>query len=626
MKSRIRLQQREVPFSKTETLDIQRLNQMFQGGVKGGLRGEELGVYGLLRQVASEYSARPVELLSSAERMAAMRQFWAGQARERKTACLAYKLIFHLDPEFEHGMAAGKVPADETFTGIVVGSLRLYQQKFFPGQQLGYLLSIRSVRGKKQAWVLLYPASEQGWAAMLSPEAKLTTSAGKLVSVKHANFIRDSALKAANAIYHKKLSNPVRNFRCNDPDQEQLLTQIAYSQLEKAGKTGDDLAKFLPDQRTRLVHLPEVDIRPLLKDGYEASLRIWTAIDLAKAKSNIEKATGFLSLLASKLKAETEKSSQVFARSIEEIRKSGSASSYFPTANRIPLGTRTYRLTLPTISRWIDEQLLEPWGTRKPLGEVVEQARLDVLAILPQSAHSPSSLDSLDRFLSARRIIQGRLLALKIILDDRLRTARALIKKAMIGKRDKVERVRRLRLLLHLPYLGISLSMAKIRGNQPQFLREYDRWQFRTQPIPVRISRQVPGDPESLRERSRRRRDGLREVKPLAIGETVSNPLYHYHTLSSITSPSAPLLTESVFNQDLTGRGPNSVTSEIDEDRTPQEILDSPVEKEILSLIGSNSAAFRDMLRTYVNRCIDRSSVQQVLDENAPDEFIKAGL
>ena len=600
-------------------MDLQRLNQMVQGALKGGLLGGELGFYGLLRQVASAPSARPFELLSSAEKVLAICQPWAARARKEKAECLGVKLIFDLDSKFDRDLAAKGVPTDETLAHVVVSCLRRYQQRFFPGQQLGFLLSVRSVGGRTQAWVLLYPASSRGTSVVTM------TSKGKLLSADHARFIEDAVRGLGLAVFLKKVQNPVCNFASPDVDpiQEQLLTRIAYQQLEKSGKSGDDLAKFLPNERTTLALRPDVDVRPLLKDAYDYWTAVWTKTEPEQAGKIIDSGYKYVSVLDSKLKETAGKNSPILTRQIREIRNSGNKFAYFPTAKSVPLGRQTYRIIFPKISQWIDDLLLEPWGTQKPLGEVVEQAQLEVATTIPEL---PSLLDPLGRNLAARSIVQKQLQALKIILRHRIQTSKVKIETAMAEKAIKVEQVRRLRLLLHLPYLSISVAKAKIRGQLPDFLRHYDLSVQRGHPISVRISRRVPGDPESLRERSRRRRDELREVKPLATGETLSNPLYRHHSLPRITSPSVPLVTESVFNQDLTGRGPDSVTSEIDEDRTPQEILDSPVEKEILRLIDSNSAAFRDMLRTHVNRYIKRSSMQQVLDENSPDEFIKAGL
>ena len=629
MKSRIRFSQKSVPFSREVNLDSLRIGQMVREAWKRGLSGEDLGVYGLLRQMTSEYSDSPLEQLSFVDRLAALRHCWVHGARKENSDCLAFKLVFELEPEFLSRMATKSVPMAETFTDIVVSTLRHYQQKFYPGQQLGYLYNLRRVGSRTQAWVLLYPVTDKGWAVMLSPSIMMKTSEGKLISADHARFIRDIIQGLGDAVFSKKVLNPVRNFASLDVDpiQEQLLTDVALKQLKDLGKTGHDLSKYLPDQRMTIVVLPEFQIRNLLKDAYDKWTDEWNKTNPTNAKAFIEKANAYIALLGSKLKEEANKHSEVLTRAIRDIRKSGIKFSNVSRVKSVRLGWRTYRSILPKISRWIDEHVMEPWGSYKPLWKVVEDAQLAVADISPESTNPISLVDPLYHTLTARRIVQNTLLAVKIVCENRTQNSKVHIETAMVEKRTKVEKLRRVRLLLHLQYLQVLVAKASISGKRPEFLQMYGVWQKRSQPIPVHISRRVSGDPQSRYERDNRRRQELTRVKPLTIAQTLSSSLYcHDHNPLNLTSPSIPLVTESVFSQDLTGQGPNSVTSEIDETRTPQEILDSPVEKEIVSLINNNSDAVRNMLRTPKNRRVERSSTRQVLDEHSPEEFIKAGL
>ncbi|MDO8587627.1 MAG: hypothetical protein Q7T82_11370 [Armatimonadota bacterium] len=239
----------DVQFGKTNAVEL---------GI-GYLSKEEKGrirVFGYLRDDVEKQTGMPPNHLTNDSRVIASHRAWMSRIEKhagRKK--LAHKFVFSLDPRFCELMAKGGKDCDALLIQGVRTVLRRFQEKYYPGDRLGYLVGIHHDRQHVHAHVLLLPWSENGVHLNVTDGVDNRFKEFRQVADK---FVRDYFQKEFEAPL-KATERPVDKVM-----QERVVAFAAWNSFSKATTPESERHTWVASEKKRLQDLPEDELRGIL--------------------------------------------------------------------------------------------------------------------------------------------------------------------------------------------------------------------------------------------------------------------------------------------------------------------------------------------------------------------------
>jgi hypothetical protein len=235
-------------------------------------------VHGFLRRLVEAETQRKLDDLSNGEIGDAVEKIWKAMISRKGLKKIAHKFVFSIDPEVAAKMREKGMPIDEHLNRIVAETFRRYQEKFYPGQELGYLDGIHHDRAHPHSHILLYPQTAEGKPLNVSRATKapnLKINADCLARVDYQEFIIQTAIELGQELEIAVSRPPALGPRPIDFHQERLLSQAAWDKVSKTGIPTDDpfFAELLLTSRRELDEAPAKHVRQVLQDQYEKEIK-----------------------------------------------------------------------------------------------------------------------------------------------------------------------------------------------------------------------------------------------------------------------------------------------------------------------------------------------------------------
>ena len=170
-------------------------------------RKGDIRLYGFIRQMVSSISGRTVDSLTELEKAAAVEEIWRAKLREKDLPEIFHKIVISLNPEVAKEMMEKGVLVDVELGWIVEETMQRFQDKFYAGHQLGYVVGIHHARGHILARILLYPHTEKGKPIKLEHGSKVRLSDGTEAWIDYQRFIQNTVEELGVEIYAYKVSS-----------------------------------------------------------------------------------------------------------------------------------------------------------------------------------------------------------------------------------------------------------------------------------------------------------------------------------------------------------------------------------------------------------------------------------
>jgi hypothetical protein len=147
--------------------------------------------------------------LSTEETIRRLGRAWKAHTKQsRETRVSHHRLVFSMSKEFHDALvAAGRNP-DMALRGIIERTMRSLQEKFHPGDSVGYSYGLHHDTDHLHAHVYLHPRTREGEFVGMSEQ--LQTKAARGAASRHKNqlrFVRETARRRAAQVL-KELSDP----------------------------------------------------------------------------------------------------------------------------------------------------------------------------------------------------------------------------------------------------------------------------------------------------------------------------------------------------------------------------------------------------------------------------------
>ena len=224
------------------------------------LTKEEKGktrAYGFLRDDVTAIGGNYAHLMDNDARVIACHRAWMHRLDEHPgVKKSAHKYVLSLDPRFCELMAAAGKDTDALLVQGVRTVMRRYQEKFYPGDRLGYLVGIHHDRKHVHAHVMLFPFTERGQNLHVSDskERKSLTEQRNEAN----NFIRK--------YFFTEFDNPIKASErpVDKVMQSRMVSYIAWTSFPKGTIDEDQKTQWVVGEKKRLLALPEADLREVL--------------------------------------------------------------------------------------------------------------------------------------------------------------------------------------------------------------------------------------------------------------------------------------------------------------------------------------------------------------------------
>lgn len=250
------------------------------------LSKEEKGrvrVYGFLRDDVSRLGGMPSHLLDNDQRVIACHRAWMSRLEEHPgVKKFAHKYVLSLDPRFCELMGAPGKDADALLVQGVRTVMRRFQEKFYPGDRLGYMVGIHHDRKHLHAHVLLFPFTENGQHLRVTDKGE----------DKRFHDLRKVADKFVRDFFFREFEAPVKASErpIDKVMQSRKVSMIAWQSIPKTIPE-DDRCAWAANEKRRLQGLPEKELRPILAKRHEDLIRLYRekAGDLGGRKDEVQK-------------------------------------------------------------------------------------------------------------------------------------------------------------------------------------------------------------------------------------------------------------------------------------------------------------------------------------------------
>jgi len=148
---------------------------------------------------------------STEETIRRLSRAWKAHAQKnRATAITHHRLVFSVSNEFHDAMVrAGRNP-DMALRGIIEKSMRSFQEKFHPGDSIGYSYGLHHDTDNLHAHVLIHPRTRAGEFVGMSEQ--LQKKAARGAESRHKNqlkFVRENARRRASEVL-EQISDPTK--------------------------------------------------------------------------------------------------------------------------------------------------------------------------------------------------------------------------------------------------------------------------------------------------------------------------------------------------------------------------------------------------------------------------------
>ena len=226
----------------------------------GYLSKEEQGrirVFGFLRDDVEKLTGMPPNHLSNDARVMACHRAWMGRLEQHPgVKKYAHKFVLSLDPRFCELMARGGKDSDALLIQGVRTVLRRFQEKYYPGDRLGYLVGVHHDRQHIHAHVLLLPWAESG------RHLKVTDSEED----KRYRDLRKVADKFVKDYFYKEFEAPLKatDRPVDKVMQERVVAYAAYQSFFSKTLPETEPHAWVAAEKQRLQDLPEDELRGIL--------------------------------------------------------------------------------------------------------------------------------------------------------------------------------------------------------------------------------------------------------------------------------------------------------------------------------------------------------------------------
>lgn len=229
------------------------------------LSKEESGkvrAYGFLRDDITRMTGKNPHLLDNDTRVAASHCAWMQRIETKRARKFGHKFVLSLDPRFCELMAAGGKDTDALLVQAGRTVLRRFQEKYYPGDKLGYLVGIHHDRQHIHAHILLYPYTESGKHLNVSNQQGDQRLTGMC----------KSANKLILDYFTKEFEYPIRATErpVDRATQVRLVSLYLTDAFKKTGIPAAEQPSWLVREQKRVLALPEPELRTLLTQAYES--------------------------------------------------------------------------------------------------------------------------------------------------------------------------------------------------------------------------------------------------------------------------------------------------------------------------------------------------------------------
>ena len=138
-----------------------------------------------------------------------LRSAWTAHAKKcRSTDVSHHRLVFSMSSEFHDALVRGGRNPDMALRGIIEQSMRSLQEKFHPGDSVGYSYGLHHDTDNLHAHVFIHPRTREGDFVGLSEQLQRKAARGAVSRHKNQlKFVRENARRRAAQVM-KQLSSP----------------------------------------------------------------------------------------------------------------------------------------------------------------------------------------------------------------------------------------------------------------------------------------------------------------------------------------------------------------------------------------------------------------------------------
>ena len=228
------------------------------------LTKEETGkvrVYGFLRDDIFKMLGMQPHRLDNDTRVVACHSAWLQRMEAKKGARkFGHKYVLSLDPRFCELMAAAGKDVDAFLIQGLRTVLRRYQEKYYPGDQLGYLAGIHHDRKHIHAHALLFPFTQNG--------KNLNVSNRK--GDRRLQSMIETANKFVRDYFDREFEFPIRASErpLDRVIQHRLIASYLIEEYSKLSPSPQGALAWLAREQKRIMSLPEPELRDILTKAY----------------------------------------------------------------------------------------------------------------------------------------------------------------------------------------------------------------------------------------------------------------------------------------------------------------------------------------------------------------------
>lgn len=231
-----------------------------------------LKVFGFLRDDILAQTGEYPNRLDNNKRAIAAAEAWKlrlrdkGRREGRELQKVAHKFVLALNPKFCDQLVKAGKSADDVLTSVSRTLMRRYQEKYYPGEEISFIVGIHHDKKHIHAHLMVYPTTKAGQLLRVSDEGR---SRG---ARKPYTYLREMAHKLLQQYYDKELFKPAKASKrpIEVKYQPRLLAFLAYKRV-KEGNPGVEAINIraVDDTRNSLENLSDTDLRQQLLLGYQ---------------------------------------------------------------------------------------------------------------------------------------------------------------------------------------------------------------------------------------------------------------------------------------------------------------------------------------------------------------------
>jgi len=464
----------------------------------------EIGVHGFLRRLVEAKTGRQIGTLTNIEKAESVEEIWKIKLAEKGLKKIAHKFVFSLDPEIAKKMREKGIPVDEHLNRIVRETWRRYQDKFYPGQEIGYLDGIHHDRAHPHSHVLLYPQTAQGKPLNVSraTEKPNLNISGRPFRIDYQDFITRTAFELGQElevmVMYTAPKIPGANIDCS---QERLLSQAAWDDTKATGIAKSD-PTFKPAflARRRELDLAQDDhVRKVLATQYARQAANYRDSSPSSAMRNIDLVE------AGRLEWRRELKAQASLRpdrpaSMGDIAK----------ARGILMGWQWIQWD-GTEGRW--------WTARAKsnddLGRWLHRTREELDSAFAQYDRETPFTGGRLNYQSKRARVDRHLMELEALRIQSQAQAQAVRKAYRAAKQARLDEVAITRYVGHVMSRTKSDAKAVLNRTKPNYLLHYEGWQARKAEVPLYLPSRAMNPAISEMAKVEQRRTAVAFTRPI---------------------------------------------------------------------------------------------------------------